>query len=930
MKRPFTPNQPLSLRFHKHLLLTLSATLAGLAPSGFAQTVTPAKPAAAASSATESIRPEDTLTLSVFEVRTDRDNGYYSPDTLSGGRTSTALKDTPAAVSVLNRQFLDDIAANDIYDAEVWTVNAAPTYNPGNATTGSNSRGPNFNFFSRNYFLWYIKADSYNTERFEFGRGPNGVLFGDGNIGGLASAMTKQAYIGKKTISFSSRVDSYGGYRSTADISIPAGDRFAMRLNLLNDRGTMWQDHSNQWRDGAHLAATFKLSDKTQLRAEGELGDIDRQIYPTTYAENASYWNGVSIYNGITAPSTSGTGVGRVSTGSQYFVDIPGTPSAGYNNWATFYRTTGSGYAMRDYARADIPAALPILPRRDLNLMPADARYRLKYATSTFYLEHRFSDDLFAQVAYNSSRSPYQPEISESSLNQYYIDVNTVMPNGAPNPNFGKPYAENTLNKTYQMNTVSEIRALVAYRFETKWWKGNINFIGGDRFDKFDYSQQRLVQTDGANPNVTAAENEYHFREYWDDPVDFGHTPNIAGRTFDYARYTNKITQRKFIDYAQLATVNKFFRDRLTVFLGGRKDHVYQTQRARISDAPGTGLPVMGATIIPEGGTKAVAVAGAKSVVDRSPLDKNYGAVFNVLSWLGVYYNYSETFAVPDAGNNMIDGSIPPISHSTSNEFGLKFNLLGDKIYADARYYDSKQEDQITTTGAASQINAIWKELGKPDTLAYRDTQNLALSGYEFEVVANPTRNIRIMANYSRPRDQKNLNALPGLRGYYNEHVAEWKAAATDSVVQTNLTSIETLLQNNTTFATVNNFTKYRANFYGTYSFYDGSFKGLAIGAGTNVVGPAKVGSGQTAFDYLYSESYFLLSGHISYTLPLGKSQLRVQLNVSNILDQKDPVITSYGTYQVGGDKTATKYFAPNGFRFNNPRQFILSATVTF
>jgi outer membrane receptor protein involved in Fe transport len=875
------------------------------------------------------------ITLTPFEVRTDRDNGYYSPDTLSGGRTNTALKDTPAAVTVINRQFLDDIAAKDVYQAEIWSVNAFPTYNPGNATTGSQNRGPNFSFFSRNYFLWYVKSDGYNTERFEFGRGPNGVLFGDGNIGGLATTMTKQAKFEEKFVSISGRVDSYGGFRATADVNVPVTNKFALRLNLLTDRGTMWQDNSNQYRDGAHLAGTYKIFERTSLRFEGEVGNIDRQIYPVNYAENASYWDRTTVYTGTGTLNTNagGPGVARVSTSAQYFVNIPGTPAAGYANWATFYRTTGSTLAMRDYVRGDLPTAVPMLPRRDLNLMPPDARYLLRYATSTAYLEHRVTDNLFAQVAFNTTRTPYKPRISESTLNQYYIDINTVMPNGAPNPNFGKPYAENTLNKTFQQNTVTEGRAFIAYRFDTKWWKGNINALVGDRFDKFDFDQRRLVQTNGAVANVTNVANEYHFREYWDQPVNFGELPNIPGATFDYARYTNVIHQRKFIDYGQIATVNKFFKDRLTLFLGGRRDHVYQTQRARIADDPVTGAPILGATIIPAGQKNAVSVAGAKATTDKNVTAKNGGGVLYVLPWLGVYHNFSQTFSTPDAGNNLIDGQAPGISFSGSHETGVKLNLWDGRIYADARYYKSKQTNALTTTGSAGQINAIWTQLGRTDlnTLAYRDTLSLALDGYEFELVANPTRNIRLMANYSKPQDQRNVDALPGLRAYYAEHSAEWKAAAaTNPTIQTNLTSIESLLAANATLATINNFTKYRANFYGTYSFYTGGLKGLAFGAGANLVGPAKVGSGATAFDYLYAGSYYLVSGHLAYTMNVAKTQLRFQLNISNAFDQRKPIATSFFNYKAQGVATNPNNFVPNGFRFNDPRQVIFSTTVKF
>jgi outer membrane receptor protein involved in Fe transport len=519
------------------------------------------------------------------------------------------------------------------------------------------------------------------------------------------------------------------------------------------------------------------------------------------------------------------------------------------------------------------------------------------------------------------------------SLNQYYIDINTVLPGTlAPNPNFGKVYSENYSQITQQMNTVSEIRAFLAYRFDTGWWKSNLNAIGGSRFDKFDYNQRSLVQTNGVNPRLTAPENEYHFRSYWDNPVSVGDGPNIPGRTFDYARYRQLIIQRKFIDYIQFVSVNKFLDDKLTAILGGRVDKVFQTQRGRISDDPTTGLPFLGATYIPEGETVARTVPGGKSVIDRTATNYNAGLIYYVQPWVGLYANYSETFATPDSGNNLIDGSLPPISHSESTEFGVKFDLMDGKIYADARYYDSTQTDMISGTQANTQINRIWDQLGKGDIdVAYRDTQDLILKGYEFEVTANPSRNLRLIANYALPQDQRNVNALPGLRGYYAEHSAEWKAAApTNSQIQTDLTSIETTLLNNTSFALVNRFTKYRGNIYATYTFDGGMLKGLAVGGGANFVGPSKIGNAASAFDYFWSDSYYLLSGHVSFTTKIFDKSIKWQLNVKNLLNESDPVDTSYVAYRERGASTNPITYVPGNYRYNDPRQIILTASVKF
>ncbi|MBC7369222.1 MAG: hypothetical protein H7343_20840 [Undibacterium sp.] len=72
------------------------------------------------------------------------------------------------------------------------------------------------------------------------------------------------------------------------------------------------------------------------------------------------------------------------------------------------------------------------------------------------------------------------------------------------------------------------------------------------------------------------------------------------------------------------------------------------------------------------------------------------------------------------------------------------------------------------------------------------------------------------------------------------------------------------------------------------------------------------------------------MSGHVAYTLNLKKSQLRFQLNISNALDHRKPITTSFGTCRVQGAAANAANYAPNGFRFIGPRQLIFSTTLKF
>ena len=54
-------------------------------------------------------------------------------------------------------------------------------------------RGVLGNTQQRNFFPARLDFDSYNLDRFDYARGPNSILFGNGSIGGTANVVTKRA-----------------------------------------------------------------------------------------------------------------------------------------------------------------------------------------------------------------------------------------------------------------------------------------------------------------------------------------------------------------------------------------------------------------------------------------------------------------------------------------------------------------------------------------------------------------------------------------------------------------------------------------------------------------------------------------------------------------------------------------------------------------
>jgi len=923
-------------RTPRRLRLTAFLGLTGFLAALSAQTPPAPRPNAAAEG--------EPIQLSPFEVRTEGDVGYTAASALAGGRTDAPLKLTSAAISVMTSQFLEDIGATNFRGAGEWALNWVPFPESNTSVAGGfsiNYRNLGATFASRNYFLWYVESDSYNTERYEFARGPNGVLFGDAGAGGISTTWTKRPRFDRANASLNTRVDSVGGHRASLDVNRPVSGAFALRLNAFQESAPTYRDYSENDRLGAHLAGTVRLTRRNQFRFEGEVGTQRRVLYPNYYVDQGSYWNGATAYNGLTAPSTSGTGVARIST-SNYFVHLPGTPNGGLNDLGPFYQSTGTGLGLlpTGAARADIPNS-PRVPRKEFNFQPPDAIARLYYYTYSLYLDHRFNENLFVEVAFNRLRNDRQSYGSQTLFNTYRVDVNTVLPGGAANPNYGKAFTDAERVRSLQGNLVGDLRALANWRFERSWLKESVSVIAGSRTDRFDSYSRTLRRVNGSNPNLTNAANLFRERRYWDQVgYELGPVPEIPGVALDFIP-TAISHQRKRLDYAQFASTSRFFQDRLAVMLGGRRDAVTNSQQTTsgLPVVSTTGLPQLGAVLVPSGSTVPVPVVGARSIGEFTPVSRNVGAVYFVRPWLGLFANYSETFAAPNNGANLIDGAAPDISRSQGRDFGLKLELLDGRVAGTLSRYTSTQQKLLITGTRATEINRIWTNLNRVDlaSLSYRDTQDLTGDGYEFEVTANPTRSVRVTANLALPRTSA-VNLEPGLIGYYNDNLRAWQDAVTSgraanpSQVNTDLTTIRTYIASLTPGTPLNNTYRYTGNLYVTYTLPDGLLRNASVGAGANFRGKAKIASTlNDPYQYLYATDYYLVAAHATYRYRINRQlNARFQLNVANVFNSDTLIANTFSTYRVGGLAANPLLQVPGTLRMPEPRKFTFSATFDF
>jgi outer membrane receptor protein involved in Fe transport len=198
----------------------------------------------------------EVIELSPFEVSASEQTGYRGTSTLAGTRIKTDLKDLGSAISVYTDEFLEDTGATNMNDLLVYGTSteiagaggnfAGPGPASGDANAqaearanpqdNSRVRGLSKASLTRDYFLSQMGFDSYNTELITVSRGPNSILFGIGEPGGIVDHTMKKAMLGRELNQVGFRFGSYGTYRGTLDFNRSfADDRIALRFNAMHE-----------------------------------------------------------------------------------------------------------------------------------------------------------------------------------------------------------------------------------------------------------------------------------------------------------------------------------------------------------------------------------------------------------------------------------------------------------------------------------------------------------------------------------------------------------------------------------------------------------------------------------------------------------------------------------------------------------------------
>lgn len=938
---PDPPTQTSNTMKSSHPVSRLAAWLAlAFLPGVHAQqTSLPSEPAA--------------VELSPFQVSSERDVGYAASNTLAGSRLNTSLLNTPAAISVFTKDFLDDIGALDIKDALEYAINAGPDFSDftGNQVSSNSMvfqmRGFVGASLGRNYFTWFNASDSYNVERIDMSRGPNSILFGIGGPGGILNATTKQARMDQSINQVQLRVGSWDDYRATVDLNRTLGSKLAIRANLLwQDRET-WRDFEFYKRKGSALALTYRPFQNTTIRFDGEYGTIkDNRAQPWPAADRLSPWlNAGSPISQTYGQAVAGTG----NIGFQGYVYTPGLGSYRIVGG----RQTNAGVGAPSLGNNPIAITDESLLPRSTNLRGPGQINDVKYHNWALFLEQRLLKSVDVELAFNRQKE-FQENFNVIVFDGVALraDPNARRQDGTINPNAGRLYVEGHPNISIRDQRRDDYRATVSYQLDLREWH---RWLGQHRFAAM-LSQRDVFNNDDGNirpvntnpatvlagGDLTNSNNQVWHRTYLDfsssDLANRGlHDPRRQlindpnGAIERYVRVGNSARDtRTVVDSQMIALQSSVFNDRLWLTAGFRTDRQRSWGDSNSPRDPVTQLwnrRIRNATAdLADGDTR------------------TYGAVFHVNRLVSVYYNNANNFLPSSTRSDLIDNNL--LGHRTGRgqDVGLKLTLWGERIRANLGWYETNDtnREQGIDNAWTNNINAIWRTLGQDNRVlgSNADTQDLAGKGYEFEVTANFTRGWRTTFNWSITQ-QYVSEMQPRRQAYIAANRAEWEANGQTVLDATGagVPTIDPVTGGPATIATAlrsadaiiagvlagegqirRGLREHGANVFSNYSFQDGFLKGYSVGVGANYRGKGVVGYDTTRNNaHIYGNDYLLVNGMLNYQKKLKSGRTwRIQLNVDNLFDEDDLLITD------------ADHIRPYRYVFQNPRRWSITNTITF
>jgi len=888
---------------------------------------------------------EDVVELNPFVVSSDKDVGYMANETLAGSRFGTRLADTPSTLSVMTTEFLSDIGAFNLTDALRYSTNTELALDDDRENQNGQATVYNYQSYrmrglastqTRNYFDWGLPANTYNVERIEESRGPNSVLFGIASPGGTYNVQTKRAQATRSFESLSLTSGSNGTYRGGLDVNRTLiRNKLALRINLIDENDKNFRQWQFDDYNMAHIAVTYDVARRLQVRGEFEFGQVDSNRGRTFgFDDYCLSWINAGRPTYAKSAANSTVGISKNSTSSSqprvtYFgneMSVIATKGQMVTNGGS---TGGDGVLITD----------PNIIDYSVNPVGPGANRYSRFNATSVYADFQVAPKTFVELAYNNQWHNFDRYDPGQTSSRLFGDPNQYLGDGTANPHAGQLYVENLGNRRYQETLSDSVRLMLSTEYNAKKW-GNYR-VGV----YYDYSHSYLgyagaseIWVDaatGAPAFNTTPENSYNrvYRRryvtenawstyYADTPFKTGLLKNVTdpvtGRTLSSA-WVGSSTGGIYESYTDQKTLMAagqayYFSNRLVLAGGVRRDSITTHQLGTKRDS------VTGQIV--QAHTDEEATGGTTCTYQNICRTKTLGAVYHVMPWFSLSANYSDNIQ-PAAGSLVLPpsglpGQLVPaeLPRGVGKDYGVTFTLFDGRLSLRALYFDTESRYNRTTFSThVRDANTLILDTLLAEGLITQseyDTRNnvgttgqysYKSTGYEFEATANITKNFRLQSKYS-VTDAVQSDMFLEWKAWDKQNVQWLSKFDTKNIVCTGDTATiaeevayyQSEIATDTASDGVQNLgsRRYKVSVFGRYDLPWEKLKGVYVGGG--YYHQSKIFTGvDTAGKPVYGNSYWRADVMAGYRFKYRKGRTAsIQLNIKNVFNQHDPLVNRY------------------------------------
>ena len=693
---------------------------------------------------------ESAVQLSPFLVSTEGDEGYRAANTLSGTRMNASLFHTPAAISVLTKDFLDDIGAENVADmlkfamssdnertdsggglAQAWDVRAT-------------IRGFTESVITRDYLPNMVQSrgilanDRFNVDRADVSRGPNSILYGASRPGGAFNLNSKRAVLNGRQKSAQVTVGRFAKRRSEADLALPVlKDKLALRVNAMEEDRGGWFEFEGLRAKGLAVATTWQPFRHTQVRA-GVERMIRAQVTPGNFPHadfGYSRWvmagapqapnplqpatnpapsllRVINTLQAVYAPQVRPQPFRLSTTGADMRPDLVGTQAPG------FFETISAGAAPSG-GTVDDPYYGKVIPATAYLAGPGRSTDN-DYTLASVFIDQRVGP---VTVELGYARTTYFRGFTQPNANAvgdanpvlpgaYYADGDSVIAAGRlpgtllpdiarANPFVGLPYVQSQAIRQLFDQRSETWRATVGYELDLarrRAWLGRHSVAAAWQKERSYFGNGNIAEFNLAPGNsqpIDSATNVILRRTY----LEFAKPGGVRGGLDPWA---NPIPESPGIKagfvfnslYPWVGTKNTSGMLALqsrwagdrVVLTGG-----YRRDRSEVMDANAGGERLPNSTnawIV-----RPYRFENAPRTVANGAT-KTLGAVVTALPWLGLSYNRSQSVFPQGAFKDIFARVLPPIE-GDGQDYGVRLMLLGGRLSANVNFYRADGVNQF-------------------------------------------------------------------------------------------------------------------------------------------------------------------------------------------------------------------------------------------